>query len=96
MNNSEISEKILNKKTIHIELQGNVHRKFRALLFLKETNMQQFFRLMAEEFVNENPHLVKLVEEHVKNKKNKKVSELRSINQKELYDVIEENSPFNK
>ena len=35
-------EKILNNKTVHIEIPGEIHRKLRAKLFLDELSMQQF------------------------------------------------------
>ena len=91
-------KKIINNKTVHFELPGNIHKKLRALLFLKEFSLQGFFRLMSEEFVNGNDDLIKLVEEKVDAIKNKKLEKLKSddINLKDLYDAIEQNSPLNE
>jgi hypothetical protein len=86
--------KIVNNKTIHFEIPGEVHKKLRALLFLKELSMQKFFRLMSEKFVESDDYIVSLVEKRVDDIKNKKLDKLRDINEKDLYDVISKNSPF--
>ena len=94
LDNKQIANKIINNKTIHFELQGNIHKKLRALLFLKEISMQKFFRLMAESFVDGDDYINKLVLKRVDEIKNNKLSKLKNIDTKELYNVIEENSPF--
>jgi hypothetical protein len=86
--------KIHNNKTIHLEIPGDIHRKLRALLFLREMSQQGFFRHIAERFVNGDEYLNDLVIKKVDDIKNKKVSVLQDISTKELYDAIEQNSPF--
>jgi hypothetical protein len=66
------------------------------MLFLKELSMQRFFRMMSEKLVEGDPYIVSLVEERVNEIKNKKLDNLREIEEKDLYDVIEQNSPFKK
>tara|TARA_B100000131_G_C17770624_1_gene473097 strand:- start:131 stop:439 length:309 start_codon:yes stop_codon:yes gene_type:complete len=83
-------------KSVHIEMHNNVHKKLRALLFLKEMSLQGFFRLMAESFTNGDEYIEKLVDQRIDDIKNKKLDQLRNINKSELYDAIEENSPFKK
>ena len=46
-------KKIINNKTVHIELPGEVHKKLRAQLFVNEISMQQFFKLVSEKIVEE-------------------------------------------
>lgn len=87
-------EKILNNKTVHLEIPGSVHRKLRAILFLKEISMQEFFRLSAEMIVLGDDYMTKAVEKRVDDIKNKKLSKIRNIEEKDLYDVIQQNSPF--
>ncbi len=81
-------------KSVHIEVHNNVHRKLRALLFLKEMSLQAFFRLMAESFVNGDPYIENLIDQRINDIQNKKLDQLRNINKSELYNAIEENSPF--
>lgn len=81
-------------KSVHIEVHNNVHRKLRALLFLKEMSLQGFFRLMAESFVNGDPYIESLIDQRINDIQNKKLDQLRNINKSELYNAIEENSPF--
>ena len=87
-------EKIINNKTVHLEIPGSIHRKLRAMLFLKEISMQEFFRLSAEKVVLGDQYMLKLIEKRVDDIKNKKLSKIRNIEEKDLYDVIEQNSPF--
>lgn len=97
MNKKDLNKqiaKVVNNKTIHFELPGTVHRKLRASLFLKEISMQAFFRLISEKVVNDDQYLNQLIEERVEEIKEKKLNKLRDIDEKDLYNVIEENSPF--
>lgn len=87
-------KKILNNKTVHIEIPGEIHKKLRVKLFLDEISMQQFFRLVSEKYVNDDKNLKKLVCERVDEIKNNKLNKLREVNEKDLYNAIEENSPF--
>ena len=89
-------EKILNNKTVHLEIPGSIHRKLRAMLFLKEMSMQEFFRMSAEMVVLGDQYMINAVEKRVDDIKNKKLSKIRNIEEKDLYDVIEQNSPFKK
>ena len=89
-------KKIINNKTIHVEFPGELHKKLRTKLFLDEMSMQKFFRLMAEKYVNDDLYLKELVYERIDELKNKKVNNLKDINEKDLYSAIEENSPFKK
>ena len=87
-------QRLLNNKTVHLEVPGEVHRKLRALLFLRESTIQGFFRLMAEHFVNGDQYINKLLEERVQEIKSKQRSVVKEINEKDLYNAIEENSPL--
>tara|TARA_Y100000589_G_C27130585_1_gene620400 strand:+ start:166 stop:459 length:294 start_codon:yes stop_codon:yes gene_type:complete len=87
-------KKIINNKTIHFVLPGEIHRKLRAMLFLKESSMQSFFKLMSEKFIEGDQYILNLLDQRVLDIKNKKINNLKEINVKDLYNVIEENSPF--
>ena len=63
-NNKQII-KIINNKTVHIELPGQIHKKLRALLFLNELSMQKFFTLMAEQYTLNDSYIHNLVNERV-------------------------------
>ena len=88
-------QKILNNKTVHIEMPGQIHKKLRALLFLNEISMQKFFNLMAEKYVLDDNYLHDIVNKRVDEIKENKLDKLRNIEEKDLYDAIEKNSPFN-
>ena len=97
MKNKRLSKqvkKIINNKTVHIEMPGLIHRKLRAKLCLEEMSMQKFFRLMAEKYVNDDNYINDLVSERIEEIKNKEIDNLKEINEKDLYSAIEQNSPF--
>ena len=87
-------KKIINNKTVHIELPGEVHKRLRAQLFVNEISMQQFFKLVSEKIVEGDNYLLSLVEDRVNLIKENKINKLKEINPKDLYDVIEKNSPL--
>jgi hypothetical protein len=87
-------KKIVNNKTVHVEIPGEIHRKLRAKLFLDELSIQNFFRLMSEMYVNDDIYIKDLVSVRVDEIKNKKLDKLREISEKDLYNAIEQNSPF--
>ena len=89
-----MSKHILNNKTVHIEMPGKIHKKLRALLFLKEISQQEFFKMIAEQFTNGDQHIENLIDERVKLIKTKKLNRIKEVEEKDLYNVIEENSPF--
>lgn len=92
--NSKQVQKIVNNKTVHVELPGQIHKKLRALLFLNEISMQKFFTLMAEKYVLQDNYVHNIVNERVKEIKENKLDKMRNVSKKDLYDAIEKNSPF--
>jgi predicted outer membrane protein len=92
-NNKQV-KKIINNKTVHIELPGEVHKRLRAQLFVNEISMQQFFKLMSEKVVENDQYILQLIEDRVDLLKENKLNKLREINPKDLYNVIEKNSPL--
>ena len=58
--------------------------------------MQEFFRMSAEMVVLGDQYMLKSIEKRVDDIKTKKLSKIRNIEEKDLYDVIEQNSPFKK
>ena len=82
MKNKSLSKqvkKIVNNKTVHVEIPGEIHRKLRAKLFLDELSIQNFFRLMSEMYVNDDIYINDLVSVRVYEIKNKKLDKLREI-----------------
>ena len=49
---------------------------------------------MLESFVDGDSYLHELVDERIRDIKNNKIDHMKNVNKKELYDVIEQNSPF--
>ena len=92
-NNKQV-KKIINNKTVHIELPGEVHKRLRAQLFVNEISMQQFFKLMSEKVVENDQYILQLIEDRVDLIKENKLNKLKEINPKDLYNVIEKNSPL--
>tara|TARA_B100000674_G_C37731484_1_gene864514 strand:- start:492 stop:803 length:312 start_codon:yes stop_codon:yes gene_type:complete len=90
------AKKILNNKTVHFVLPGEIHRKMRAKLFLKESSIQNFFKVLSEKFIEDDPYIISILEKSVADIKENKIKKLKEVNEKDLYDAIESESPFKK
>lgn len=88
-------QRLINNKTVHLEIPGEIHRKLRAMLFLRESTIQGFFRLMAEKLVDGDQYINELLTVRVDEIKKNKITALRNVNERDLYNAIEENSPIN-
>lgn len=88
-------EYISKKKSIHINIEKSQHRMFRSKLFLNELTMQQFISMIISKFNVDDPSILKLVEELRMDLKEKEISKLKGIDEKDLYDAIEKYSPLN-
>jgi hypothetical protein len=88
------AKRILNNKTVHFVLPGEIHRKLRAKLFLKESSIQNFFKVISEKFLEGDPHIQSILEKSVLEIKTNKINKLKEVNEKDLYDAIESESPF--
>lgn len=87
---------LIENKCVHLTIEGYTYKKLRALLFLKDANIQTFMRMIVEKFVNGDEYIEKLIEQRVRDIKQQKISMLKNIKEKDLYNAIEENSSLNK
>lgn len=87
---------LIENKCVHLTIEGYTYKKLRALLFLKDANIQTFMRMIVEKFVNGDEYIDKLIEQRVRDIKQQKISMLKNIKEKDLYNAIEENSSLNK
>jgi hypothetical protein len=83
---------LIENKCVHLTIEGYTYKKLRALLFLKDANIQTFMRMIVEKFVNGDEYIEKLIEQRVRDIKQQKISMLKNIKEKDLYNAIEENS----
>lgn len=83
---------LIENKCVHLTIEGYTYKKLRALLFLKDANIQTFMRMIVEKFVNGDEYIEKLIEQRVRDIKQQKLNTLKNIKEKDLYNAIEENS----
>jgi len=88
-------EYISKKKSIHVNIDKSQHRMFRSKLFLNELTMQQFISMIITKFNVDDPSILKMVIELKDDLKEKEISKLKGIDEKDLYDAIEKYSPIN-
>jgi len=87
---------LVENKCVHLTIEGYTYRKLRALLFLKDANIQTFMRMIVEKFVNGDEYIEKLIEERVKDIKQQKFNALKDLKEKDIYNAIEENSSISE
>ena len=88
-------EYISKKKSIHVNIDKSQHRMFRSKLFLNELTMQQFISMIITKFNVDDPSILKMVIELKDDLKEKEISKIKGIDEKDLYDAIEKYSPIN-
>lgn len=85
---------LLQKKTVHVTLNEDLHKSLRANLFLDGITINQFFEKIAFFYVNNNENIKTLLPEIKKGIKEEKLDKLRNINKKDIYEQIENLSPI--
>ena len=87
-------EYIAKKKSIHVNIDKSQHRMFRTKLFLNELTIQQFISMIISKFNVDDPNILKMVNEFKDELREKEISKLKGIDEKDLYDAIEKYSPL--
>lgn len=81
-------------KSVHINLSLITHGEFRAILVKRGLSMQEVFERFANEVVEDNPHLLKILDDITVQKKNKELKKFTSKDADSIFDLIEKQSPL--
>lgn len=81
-------------KSVHINLSLVTHGEFRAILVKRGLSMQEVFERFANEVVEDNPHLLKILDDITVQKKNKELKKFTSKDADSIFDLIEKQSPL--
>lgn len=81
-------------KSVHINLSLATHGEFRAVLVRRGLSMQEVFERLAGEVVEDNPHLLKILDDIAVQKKNKELKKFTSKDADSIFDLIEKQSPL--
>jgi len=81
------------RKCVHVRLFTGLYFDFKEYCVKHKFSMQETFNFLIEKLVNEDPRLVEMVKEYKKDKRNKKLRKI-SDGMDDLYDAMQDNSPF--
>jgi|LauGreDrversion4_2_1035121.scaffolds.fasta_scaffold02766_12 hypothetical protein len=70
-------------------------RMFKALLVLRDLTVQDFFFTFFKAVMEQDPKILGLIEDAYKIKNDKEISRITSPDKENIYELIEEYSPFN-
>lgn len=82
------------KKSVHINLDREIHAKFRTVLFDKGLSMQEVLNDFARHVAIGDPVLIRILDELVERKRNKTKERLTETDAETLFNILEEESPL--
>jgi len=85
---------IRSKKSIHINIDPDIHTNFRIQCFQRGLSMQEVFAAFAEKVATESNEMIKLMEAVAKNKKVKAVKKYVKRDVDSIFDLLEEDDPL--
>ena len=86
----------MNRKSVHINLNEDVHAELRILAFKNKLSMQEIIESFIVRLVNKDPHLEKIVSQTKINKDSKNLEKLTNTESKSIFDQIKSQSPWEK
>ena len=82
------------KKSIHINIDPEIHAGFRIQCFHHGLSMQEVFAAFAEKVATESNEMILLLEEVAKNKKVRKIKKRINHDVETIFDLLEEDDPL--
>ena len=86
----------MNRKSVHINLNEDIHAELRILAFKNKLSMQEIIESLVVNLINKDNYLESLVEKTRVNKKAKSLEKLTNTESKSIFDQIQNNSPWEK
>ena len=86
----------MNRKSVHINLNEDVHAELRILAFKNKLSMQEIIESFIVRLVNKDPNLEKIVLQTKINKDSKNLEKLTNTESKSIFDQIKSQSPWEK
>lgn len=83
-------------RNLKFSIEKKQYLKFKALLTLKDVTMVDFFSLFFKLVSDEDPRLMSIIEETEHFKRNKLISRLSNPDKEDVYELIEQSSPFDQ
>ena len=82
------------KKSVHIALFGTTHTAFKKELVGRGLSMQETIEYFATLASDGHPHVIKMLDDLERSKRDREVTRLEEKYSENLYDVIGDDNPF--
>ena len=76
------------RKSLHINLTRDTHSALKVTAFENDLSMQEIFEALAIQVVEQDPYMVKFLQDLKTKKRQKKLSKFTATDAETLYDVI--------
>jgi len=86
----------LNRKSVHINLIESVHSEFRIIAFKNKLSMQEIISSLVTSLVDEDPYLQGLVSKMKEEKRSKQLKKITNVESTDIFDQINNQSPWQK
>ena len=82
------------KKSVHFNLSKESHAAFRIACFERGLSMQEVVEEFTQRILIKHPHMIKLLDEVVENKKNKTQKRFSKTDVESIFNILEESDPL--
>jgi len=79
---------------VHINLTGETHTALKITAFKNRLSMQEIFEALAIQIVEEDPRMIKILQQLATNKKEKALKQLSKTDAESIFKVIETDNPL--
>ena len=83
------------RKSLHVNLLKETHCSLKICAFRHQLSMQEIFEDLARQIVENEPHMVKLLEDLQRRKREKIVRSPTKTDAESIFKVIESENPLN-
>ena len=82
------------RKSVHINLTRETHAALKITSFKNKLSMQEIFEELARQVVEEEPQMVRLLQELSERKRKKAIKQLSKTDAESIFKVIEDVNPL--
>ena len=82
------------RKSVHINLTRETHAALKITAFKNKLSMQEIFEELAAQIVDEEPRMVRMMQELANRKRERAIKQLSKTDAESIFRVIEEDNPL--
>jgi DNA-directed RNA polymerase subunit N (RpoN/RPB10) len=84
------------RKGVHIKLFPDTLNSLKVLCFIRGLSIQEVYDEISQRIVSEDQNMIKILDEMVLTKKERRLKQLSSTDASAIFDILEDEDPFIK